>query len=343
MKIFLPLMNGTILLLCLIKGISDGEHLLSFLLFCLLSVVMLVPLFLKKAPSGNSGRKRMFKKFKRNKSALFGLCVLLLILYLAILAPFVAPYDPDQIDYAAFAAKPNAQHWFGTDAVGRDVFDRVIVGTRISFLVGFSVTAISSVVGITIGLIAGYNRILDNVLMRVVDAFLAFPTILLALALIALFGPGLVNVILALSVTGAASKVRLVRSQVLSLRESTYVEAARVAGAHPLRIIVTHILPNTLGVVIVLATFTLASAMLAEAGLSFLGAGVPSYIPSWGNIIANGEPHVQVAPWISLFPGVFLTLSVLGVVLIGDALRDFLDPKLRGQLESTQGSTGQPG
>lgn len=289
------------------------------------------------------GWRGLIHRLRRDPVLSVSVAILVVGAFLSIFGSYLTRTQYMDVHPLSLLEPPSAQHWFGTDAVGRDVFDRVIVGTRISFLVGFSVTAISSVVGIAIGLIAGYNRILDNVLMRVVDAFLAFPTILLALALIALFGPGLVNVILALSVTGAASKVRLVRSQVLSLRESTYVEAAKVAGAHPLRIIVTHILPNTLGVVIVLATFTLASAMLAEAGLSFLGAGVPSYIPSWGNIIANGEPHVQVAPWISLFPGVFLTLTVLGVVLIGDALRDFLDPKLRGQLESTQGSTGQPG
>jgi peptide/nickel transport system permease protein len=177
--------------------------------------------------------------------------------------------------------------------------------------------------------------------MRFVDAMLAFPTILLALALIALWGPGLPNVILALTVTGTASKVRLVRGQVLSLRESTYVEASRVAGASTVRILLTHVMPNTLGIVIVLATFTLASSILAEAGLSFLGAGVPSHIPSWGNIIANGQRHVQVSFWVSFFPGIFLTLTVLAVVLIGDALRDHLDPKLRGRLESSQISTGK--
>jgi peptide/nickel transport system permease protein len=236
---------------------------------------------------------------------------------------------------------PSAEHWFGTDDAGRDVFDRVLVGTRISFFVGFSVTLLSSVIGTLVGLIAGYNRLLDNIIMRFVDAMLAFPTILLALALIALWGPGLPNVILALTVTGTASKVRLVRGQVLSLRESTYVEASRVAGASTVRILLTHVMPNTLGIVIVLATFTLASSILAEAGLSFLGAGVPSHIPSWGNIIANGQRHVQVSFWVSFFPGIFLTLTVLAVVLIGDALRDHLDPKLRGRLESSQISTGK--
>ena len=267
--------------------------------------------------------------------------ILLVGLFLTAFAPLLARTEYTRVDPFFRLLPPSAEHWFGTDDAGRDVFDRVLVGTRISFFVGFSVTLLSSVIGTLVGLIAGYNRLLDNIIMRFVDAMLAFPTILLALALIALWGPGLPNVILALTVTGTASKVRLVRGQVLSLRESTYVEASRVAGASTVRILLTHVMPNTLGIVIVLATFTLASSILAEAGLSFLGAGVPSHIPSWGNIIANGQRHVQVSFWVSFFPGIFLTLTVLAVVLIGDALRDHLDPKLRGRLESSQISTGK--
>ncbi len=267
--------------------------------------------------------------------------ILLVGLFLVAFSTFLTRTEYTRPEPFLRLLGPSADHWFGTDDTGRDVFDRVLVGTRISFLVGFSVTALSAVGGTAIGLVAGYNRLLDNIIMRFVDALLAFPTILLALALIALWGPGLFNVIIALTVTGTASKVRLVRSQVLSLRESTYVEASRVAGASSIRILVSHIMPNTLGIVIVLSTFTFASSILAEAGLSFLGVGVPTHIPSWGNIIANGQRHVQVAFWISFFPGVFLTVTVLAVVLIGDALRDHLDPKLRGRLESTHGGTDE--
>ena len=267
--------------------------------------------------------------------------VLLAGLFLVAFSTFLTRTEYTRVDPFFRLLGPSADHWFGTDDTGRDVFDRVLVGTRVSFLVGFSVTALSAIGGTAIGMIAGYNRLLDNIIMRFVDALLAFPTILLALALIALWGPGLLNVIIALTVTGTASKVRLVRSQVLSLRESTYVEASRVAGASTLRILYSHIMPNTLGIVIVLSTFTFASSILAEAGLSFLGVGVPTHIPSWGNIIANGQRHVQVAFWVSFFPGMFLTLTVLAVVLIGDALRDHLDPKLRGRLESTRGPSDE--
>ncbi len=262
--------------------------------------------------------------------------VMLVGLFLVAFSPFLTRTDYTRPEPFLRLLAPSGDHWFGTDDTGRDIFDRVLVGTQISFLVGFSVTALSAIAGTAVGLVAGYNRILDNIIMRFVDALLAFPTILLALALIALWGPGLFNVIIALTITGTASKVRLVRSQVLSLRESTYVEASRVAGASSIRILVSHVMPNTLGIVIVLSTFTFASSILAEAGLSFLGVGVPTHIPSWGNIIANGQRHVQVAFWVSFFPGVFLTVTVLAVVLIGDALRDHLDPKLRGRLESTQ-------
>ncbi len=227
---------------------------------------------------------------------------------------------------------PSADHWFGTDRSGRDVFNRTIIGSRISLYVGFTVTAITVLVGLSVGLIAGYTRPLDNIIMRFVDGMLAFPTILLALAIIAVFGASLNNVILALVVTGTAGKVRLVRGQVLTLREVQFVDAARAIGAPVWRILYLHIAPNTFAVLMVQATFTLAGTILAEASLSYLGVGVPEHIPSWGNIVAGGQGYVQVAFWVSFFPGLFLTLTVLSVVLIGDALRDYMDPKLRGKL-----------
>ena len=275
------------------------------------------------------------KAAKRDIVLGMSISLLFLGLFLAVFAPTLARTDYERTDPVNRMLPPSTDNWFGTDNWGRDVFDRTIVGTRLSFLVGFSVTLISSVVGVSIALIISYFRILDAVMLRFVDGFLAFPTILLALALISLIGPSIGNVIIALSVTATAGKIRLVRGAVLSLRESTYVEAARAVGVPVPRILMFHVLPNIVSIIIVQATFTLASAILAEASLSFLGAGVPEYVPSWGNIIATGQGYIQVGFHISFFPGLFLTVTVLAVVLIGDSIRDHLDPKLRGRLRTT--------
>ena len=261
--------------------------------------------------------------------------ILLIGLFLTFFAPMLARTDYERTDPVNRLLGPSTDHWFGTDNWGRDVFDRTIVGTRLSFLVGASVTVVSTVIGVSVALVISYFRLLDSIMMRVVDGFLAFPTILLALALISLIGPSVGNIIIALSVTATAGKIRLVRGAVLSLRESTYVEAARAVGVPVPRILMLHVLPNIVSIIIVQATFTLAGAILAEASLSFLGAGVPEYVPSWGNIIATGQGYMQVGFHISFFPGLFLTITVLAVVLIGDSIRDHLDPKLRGRLKTT--------
>lgn len=284
-----------------------------------------------RAPSAMRRFWRGFRLLIRgNPNVMVGMVILVIIALIAIFAPLIVRTDYTETT-TDLRLPPSTEHWFGTDAFGRDVFDRVIAGSRISLYVGFAVTAISVIAGLIIALFAGYFRILDHILMRFIDGLLAFPSILLALALIALLGGSVNNVIIALSVTGTASKVRLVRGQVLSLREQQFVEAAHAIGSPVWRILFLHIAPNTIGVVMVQATFTLATAILAEASLSFLGAGVPEFIPTWGNIVATGKGYVQVAFWISFFPGVFLTLTVLAVVLIGDALRDYLDPRLKGQ------------
>ncbi len=272
---------------------------------------------------------------RREPTVLVGAVILAVIAFLAIFGPTLATTDYTRTDPVNRLIRPGAGHWFGTDTSGRDVFDRTIVGARLSLLVGFAVMAITTIAGTSIALVIGYSRTLDSIAMRVVDGLLAFPTILLALALIALLGQSINNVIIALSITGTASKIRLVRGAVLTLREAQYVEASRAIGSRIPRLIAVHIAPNTLNLVVVQATFTLASAILAEASLSFLGAGTPEFIPSWGNIVANGQGAVQVAFWISFFPGLFLTMTVLAVVLIGDALRDYLDPRLRGRLVRT--------
>ena len=276
-----------------------------------------------------------YKAAKRDMVLAFSIIILLLGVFLAFMGPTLARTEYERTDPVNRMLAPNTTNWFGTDNWGRDVFDRTIVGTRLSFLVGLSVTLISTVIGVSVALVVSYFRILDSIVMRIVDGFLAFPTILLALALISLIGPSIGNVILALSVTATAGKIRLVRGAVLSLRESTYVEAARAVGVPVPRILMLHILPNIVSIIIVQATFTLASAILAEASLSFLGAGVPEYVPSWGNIIATGQGYIQVGFHISFFPGLFLTTTVLAVVLIGDSIRDHLDPKLRGRLKTT--------
>lgn len=291
------------------------------------------------APPLSTRMKGMFgstyKAAKRDMVLATSIIIIILGLFLAIFGPTLARTDYERTDPVNRMQGPSGDHWFGTDNWGRDVFDRTIVGTRLSFLVGFSVTLISTVIGVGVALVISYFKILDSIMMRFVDGFLAFPTILLALALISLIGPSIGNVIIALSLTATAGKIRLVRGAVLSLRESTYVDAARAVGVPVPRILMLHILPNIVSIIIVQATFTLASAILAEASLSFLGAGVPEYVPSWGNIIASGQGYIQVGFHISFFPGLFLTTTVLAVVLIGDAVRDHLDPKLRGRLKTT--------
>jgi len=276
-----------------------------------------------------------YRAAKRDKVLAASITVLLIGLFLAFFGPTLARTDYERTDPVNRLLGPSTDHWFGTDNWGRDVFDRTIVGTRLSFLVGVSVTVVSTVIGVSVALVISYFRLLDSIIMRVVDGFLAFPTILLALALISLIGPSVGNIIIALSVTATAGKIRLVRGAVLSLRESTYVEAARAVGVPVPRILMLHVLPNIVSIIIVQATFTLAGAILAEASLSFLGAGVPEYVPSWGNIIATGQGYMQVGFHISFFPGLFLTITVLAVVLIGDSIRDHLDPKLRGRLKTT--------
>ena len=297
--------------------------------------IQVAPTALERAQRASRATARVLR---REPTVLIGTVVILIMIILALIGPLLTRTDYTRVDPANRLIAPGAQHWFGTDTSGRDLFDRTIAGARLSLMVGFTVAAITTVVGTSIALVIGYSRAVDNIAMRFVDGLLAFPAILLALALIALLGSSVQNVVIALSITGTAGKIRLVRGVVLTLRETAYVDAARGMGARVPRILFLHIAPNTMNLVVVQATFTLASTILAEASLSFLGAGTPEFIPSWGNIVANGQGFVQVAFWISFFPGMFLTLTVLAVVLIGDALRDYLDPRLRGRLErsSTQ-------
>jgi peptide/nickel transport system permease protein len=266
---------------------------------------------------------------RRHPTILIGLSLLGLMLLIAIASPLFTVHGPIRLNPTGRLKPPSWEHWFGTDQLGRDVYSRVIYGSRISLLVGFSVAALSTVLGLAIGPVTGFLRSVDAVVMRIMDGLMAIPAILLAIALISLSKSSVENVIIAITIPEVPRMVRLVRSVVLTLREQLFVDAAISLGAKLPRILVFHILPNTVAPLIVQATYVCASAIIIEAILGFLGAGTPPDIPSWGNIMAEGRTYVMVAIWILLFPGIFLTLVVLGVNLLGDGLRDTLDPRLR--------------
>ena len=266
---------------------------------------------------------------RRHPTILAGLLILGLMLVVAVAAPLFATHDPIRLNPTQRLQPPSFEHWFGTDQLGRDVYSRVIYGSRISLMVGFSVAVLATVFGLVIGLVTGFVRKLDAVIMRIMDGLMAIPAILLAIALISLSQSSVKNVIIAITIPEVPRMVRLVRSVVLTLREQLFVEAAVSLGARLPRILAFHITPNTVAPLIVQATYVCASAIIIEAILSFLGAGTPPDVPSWGNIMAEGRTYVMVAIWILLFPGLFLTVVVLGVNLLGDGLRDTLDPRLR--------------
>jgi peptide/nickel transport system permease protein len=273
----------------------------------------------------------------RRKTTLVGVGLLLVTVAAGLLAPLVAG-SPTHMDVGARLAPPSRAHWFGADDVGRDVWSRVVHGARLSILVGGAVVLFSFVVGVSCGLVAGYYRALDNVVMRVMDGLMAFPAIILAIALMASLGPSVLNVILAIGVVYTPRVARVVRGSVLVIRETSYVEAARALGVADGALMGRHILPNCLSPVIVQASFVFAAAVLTEAALSFLGVGVPPYVPSWGNILSEGRLYMQQAPWLVLFPGGAIMLTVLGLNLFGDGLRDLLDPKIRGLASDKSGA-----
>lgn len=277
-------------------------------------------------------RFSLWTAVRRNPTIAIGAVLLAVLLVIAVLAPWIAHSDPLKIAPVNRLRQPSERWWFGTDQFGRDVFSRTVYGARISLIVGLSVAAISSVLGLALGLACGYFRRVDGVVMRVMDGLMAIPSILLAIALITLSRPGLGIVIVAIVIPEVPRIVRVVRSVVLSIRAQPYVESAIAGGTKNWKLLTRHILPNTLAPLIVQSTYVCASAMLIEAGLSFLGAGVPPEVPSWGNIIAQGRNYFQIAPWIVLIPGGFLAVTVLAVNLLGDGLRDRLDPRLARRL-----------
>jgi peptide/nickel transport system permease protein len=273
-------------------------------------------------------RGPVWRIVRRYPTVVIGGAILLVILAMAVLAPFLWTVDPTALSPARRTRVPSALYWFGTDMLGRDVYSRVVYGARVSLIVGFAVAILASVVGLAVGLVSGMVRWADGIIMRIVDGMMSIPPILLAIALMALTRGSIENVIIAITIAEIPRVARLVRGVVLSLREQPYVDAAVTTGTRMPAIIWRHILPNTLAPMTVQATYICASAMITEAILSFIGAGVPPSTPSWGNIMAEGRALWQVKFYIILFPAIFLSLTVLAVNLVGDGLRDALDPRM---------------
>jgi peptide/nickel transport system permease protein len=283
-----------------------------------------------------SDRSRAWRKLVRNPAAIAGALILLVVIGAAVAAPYVAPHDPMRQSLLRRFTPPvwvsggNSAYVLGTDQVGRDILSRIIYGARISLVVGVSAVVVSLVVGVTLGLLSGFLRgRVDAVVMTVVDVTLSFPPLLLALAFVAALGPSLLTIIVVLGLTGWERYTRVVRAEVLALREKDFVEAARAMGASPLRMILRHLLPNTFSSIIVMSTLQVAQAILQEAALSFLGVGTGSAHPTWGQMITLGRDFVTVAWWLATFPGLAILLTVLAINLVGDRLRDALDPRVR--------------
>lgn len=267
----------------------------------------------------------------RSPGISIGLAILLAIVSMAVMADYLSTIDPARLSPIARNRDPSLQYWFGTDMLGRDLYSRVIYGARVSLIVGFLVALLSTVLGLIVGMFSGFVRWTDSILMRVMDGIMSIPPILLAIALMALAGSSMTNVIAAITFAEVPRVARLVRGVVLSLREQAFVEGAITAGTTTPMIIWRHILPNTLAPLSVQTTYICASAMIIEAVLSFIGAGTPPSVPSWGNIMADGRALWQVKPHIVFFPAVFLSLTVLAINLVGDSLRDRLDPRMGGK------------
>ncbi|MEE8626314.1 MULTISPECIES: ABC transporter permease [Methylobacterium] len=272
------------------------------------------------------------RRLFRRKLVLAAALVLLAIVVVALAAPWVSPFDPGAMRVVRRLRPPSSEHWLGTDELGRDVFSRVVYGARASLGIGFSVVLASCLTGTLFGILAGYDRRLDGPIMRVVDALMALPDILLAIFLVAVLGASAGNVVLALAIVYTPRVVRVVRASTLVVRELPFVEAARALGVGTPRILTVHILLNVASPILIQATFIFAYAVLAEAGLSFLGAGVPPEIPTWGTMIASGQQYADRAFWTVLYPGLAIVLSALSLQILGDGLRDMLDPKLRKAL-----------
>ena len=274
--------------------------------------------------------RQALRRLLRNHIAMVGLAIVLVVTAMALFAPWLTPHDPTDINLRNRLQAPNATHWLGTDENGRDILARLMYGARISLLVGLGTVALRALIGITVGLAAGYygGRV-DALLMRITDVFIAFPSLLLALAIIAIWGTGLEKVVLALSIAGWPQFARLVRGEVLSLKERAFVEAGRALGMRSLRLVVRHVLPNALPIIIVYASLNISAPIIAEAALSFLGLGIQAPDISWGTMLASAQRFMRTAWWLATIPGLAITITVIGFNLFGDGLRDALDPRMR--------------
>ena len=281
---------------------------------------------------GRFQESAFWRHFQRNRLAMMGAGIVLVLAAVALLAPIVAPHDPTELDAEHILSAPSGNHWLGTDRLGRDVLSRIIWGSRISLLVGFVAVGIATLIGMVVGALAGYyGRWVDALIMRFVDLMLCFPTFFLILAVIAFLEPSIWNIMVVIGITGWMGVARLVRAEFLTLKERDFVFSARALGASDLRIIFRHILPNALAPVLVSATLGVAGAILTESALSFLGIGIQPPTPSWGNILTGGKDNLEIAWWLSLFPGLAILVTVLGYNLLGEGIRDALDPRLRQQ------------
>ena len=274
-------------------------------------------------------RPSLARRLLRSRSAQIGLAIVLLLILLGVGAPLIAPYDPNAMTYTSILAPPGPEHLFGTDDFGRDLFSRALYGIQISLAVGASVTVLTAVAGLFLGLVAGFYPRLDSWIMRAMDVVMAFPGILLAIGIMAVLGPSLVNIFLALAISYTPRTARVIRGQLLSLKDQEFVIAARSLGLPDRRVLLNHIAPNTIGPLLVQQSFILALAVLAESGLNFLGVGVPPDVPTLGSMLSESRTFLRSAPWVAIFPGVMISLMVLGFNLLGDGLRDVLDPRLQ--------------
>jgi ABC-type dipeptide/oligopeptide/nickel transport system permease subunit len=287
---------------------------------------------LTQAPPARGLARDTFRKMRKNPGAMIGLAVLILIILSAIFAPVIAPHDPILQDSQAIRKPPSSVHWFGTDTFGRDVFSRVLYGGRNSLPVGLIAVGIAALFGVAGGLTAGYyGGWIDSLIMRFVDIMLAFPGILLAMALVAILGTSFINLMMAVGIAAIPEYTRVVRGQVLSTRETEYVTAARVAGAKNSSLMIKHILPNVLPPIIVLATLGIAGAIILGSTLSFLGLGIQPPTAEWGNMMSDGRTMMRHFWWVSFFPGLAIMLTVLAINLVGDGLRDAIDPRLNNR------------
>lgn len=277
----------------------------------------------------SSGPVIVLKRLSRSPGAMIGLIVVLIFLFISIAAEYIAPHDYDLANFAVRRAAPSAEHWLGTDELGRDLFSRLLQGARLSLIVGLISVGIGLVVGIPLGLLSGYfGGATDMVIMRLMDIMLAFPSILLAILMVAVLGPSLENSMIAIGVVSIPIYARLVRSSTLAVKEDLFIEASRAMGVSDLRIILVHVFPNTLAPIVVQSTLQIAVAIQAAAALGFLGLGAPPDVPEWGNMLQKGRTYIISAPHIVIFPGLAIMLVVLGFNLLGDGLRDALDPRI---------------